>query len=554
MTFDLHPSRWVALIAAFALFFIVLSGKVRYTTGDSRYALLASQALLEHGNLRLDAYNDRFGLWEWNDGHLWMVYKDATTGHTYYDYPVGTPIFAAPFVALGRAVGMSPINKNDDSDMQMLIASTLLILIFLLLFRLALLYIGDWPALLFAALFTFGTSLISTLGTALWSQNFEVVFICLILLELATVARGKRENVRGGWLGAFLFAAYLCRPTAAPLIVVVFGYLLWKQRKALPWALGVSGGLFLAFVIWARLEQGMWLPQYYSPGHWKPYGDYMHNLWPVLFGPARGLFSFTPVLVLMFVGFAVAKLRKDALFLAMWVWLILLTVVVVRSKNPWGGWCYGPRFYSEILPGLALVLLMTMEAADNWAMRWRKAYAVSFLSFSLLGIYIHTWQGVYNQAVQDWNGNPNIDESWRIMRWDWRYPQFMASWRQLSKHLKERELSGLVQETMDKVPPGQALLFGDPNPDFKDYFDYWNAKDRLHTGKFVYNTVHDIRAAGYDEFWYAGDIYSKAGNYQFVVWEPPTPDSIMGPSDTLIKAPTPSLGHARIVMPPTTAD
>lgn len=534
-------------MAAFALFFIVLSGNVRYTHGDSRYALLASQALLEHGSLRLDPYTQRFSLWEENNGHLWMIHKNEESGHVYYDYPVGTPIFATPFVALGKAVGLSPINKYDDTDLQMLIAATLIVFIFLLLFRLALLYLPDWGALVFAALFTIGSSLVSTLGTALWSQNFQVIFICLALLELATAAKGKRETVRGGWLGAWLFAAYLCRPTTAPFIVVIFGYLAWRQRKALPWAAGVAAGLLLCFVLWSKLEMGRWLPRYYSPDNWEPYGDYIHNLWPVLFGPARGLFSFTPVLCLMFVGFASARLRKEPLFYMLWAWLALLTVVILRSKNPWAGWCYGPRFYSEILPGLAWILLMVLEAAEGWALRWRRTLGASFLVTSLMGAYIHTWQGLYTQATANWNGAPNIDASWPLVRWDWRYPQFMATNRQTGVRIKEQEVSGPVMEAMGPIPAGGALLFGKPDPEISAFFEYWNRGDRLHTGKLVYNTVPDIREAGHTEFWYMADLYKPLLNRSDVQVDAPPADSVLGPDSVMVAVPGPRLGHGRLL-------
>ncbi len=543
MGFNYHPSRWMALVAALALFFVVLSSKVRYTAGDSRFTLLASQALLEHGSLRLDPYNERFGLWDANDGKLWMIFKDTTTGHSYYDYPVGTPIFATPFVAMGLAVGLSPINKYDDTDMQMLIASTTLVFVFLLLFQLSLLYLGDWEALLFALMFTFGTSLMSTLGTALWSQNFQVIFILLALLELANVLKGKRVQVRGGWLGAWLFAAYLCRPTSAPLIVVVFGYLAWKHRKALPWAAGVSGGLMLLFMLWSRIEMGRMLPRYYSPDNWEPYGDYIHTLWPILLGPARGLFSFTPVLCLLFVGFAFAKLRKEPLFWAIWLWLTLLTVVILRSKNPWGGWCYGPRFYTEILPGLAWLLLMTLEAAEGWALRWRKTLGFVAMATSLMGIYIHTWQGAYSPVTSSWNGEPNIDENWPSVRWDWRYPQFMASYRQIGQHTREREIAGLAQALLAKVPAGGALLMGAPNPDVWGYFDFWNRTDRLHTGKFVFNTLLDVQEAGFKDFWFERALYFELRNRPTLRLDPIPVDSILGPDSVMVAVPNLPLCH-----------
>jgi hypothetical protein len=544
--FQLQPSRLLAILGAIILITVVLASKVRYTHGDSRYSLLASQAFLEQGNFRLDNYGHDWNLSAVNNGKDWMIYYNPAVKHVYYDYPIGTPLFSVPFVAVARALGMVPADMGQDSELQMYIAAFLLAVIFLLLFRLALLYLDEWAALLFATLYVYGTSLASVLGTALWSADFQTLFILLAILEIAEAVRGKREKIRGGWLGFLLFAAYLCKPTSMWLILIVFGYMAWKHRKQLWLTMGVSGGLLLLFMLWSWLEMHTILPRYYLPGNWEPYGDAAANFWPILIGPARGLFSFTPVLLLAFVGWGLKKLRKDPLFWAMWLWLAFQTWMILRSKNPWGGWCYGPRLYVEVLPGMALALLMTLEGVDGLKPRLRNALAGLFLVFSVFGVYVHTWQGLYAPVTNSWNAIPYVDQAWRVVRWDWRYPQFMASHYQLEQRKWENEMAGSVVVLLDQIPEGAALLYGPRTPGITDIMDYWNRHDVLHKGKPVFNASTAIHRAGFKEFWFATDRLEELRMDHRVRIDPPiVQDSIWGPDSVRILSPLPSLGHAR---------
>jgi hypothetical protein len=542
--FQLHPSRWIAILAGLVLFFVVISGKVRYTFGDARYALLESQAILEDGTYRLDDYVNELPLGHAPLGPGWVIFHSEKNGHFYYDYPVGTSVFALPFVAVARAWGMNPASYWDDDQLQIFIAATLLVVVFLLLIRLSLLYLDDWAALVFSLLFVAGTSLMSGMGTALWSFDFETVFLLLGVLELAEVARGKRPKVRGIWFGFLLFAAYLCRPTAMVFILLGFIYLGWKQRKALLPAMVTSAALLGLFVLWSLLEMQVWLPRYYQPGNWKPYGEFFHNLWPIWLGPARGLFSFTPILLLGLLGWAFAKQRKDPLYILMWVWFALHTWMVLKSKTPWGGWCYGPRFYTEILPGLALTLLMTFESLEHVRLRWKQIVGTAFLVFSCFGVYVHTWQGLYTPQTADWNDHPNIDEAWAMVRWDWRYPQFLASPHQLDVRKRENDMAAEVSTLLDQIPANGTLLFGLPDPGTRAVFAHWNRKDVLRKGKPVFNSVMAISKAGYKEFWFKPDLRDFLRTDWRVVIDPPIVDSIMGPDSTMIAAPLPVLCHA----------
>lgn len=501
--YELPVARFALWLAAFLVFAVVMTGRVRYTDGDSRYCLLATTALIEHGNLRLDPYAQELDLTQLNHGHNWMIFRAGKNSHYYYDYPVGTQVFALPFVWIGRQFGMNPLTREDDAAMQMGIAAILCVSIFLLLFRLGNLYLGHWAALLFALAVFLGSTLTSTLGTALWSQNFQTLFTVLALLEIASWEQGKRSKLRGGWLGFLLFAAYLCRPTAAALVVAVIGYVAWRQRKALPWVMGVSGSLFLLFVLWSYLETGMPLPRYYDPTRWNPGKGFWEHLLPLWLGPARGLWSFTPVMFLVFAAWAFRGIRFRPLHLMVWLWLLLHTILLLRSQSPWAGWSFGPRFFTELIPGLALILLLIAERLPHLAPPLRNGLLGSFLVLSGIGTYIHTFQGLNNVETQAWNDNPNIDQNWPLRRWDWRHPQFLASAHQREKLAQETALELQLRQITRRVPDGAHILYGPPDPNIRQCFLRWNARNRFGKRQHLHNSLYALQATGAREFWFS---------------------------------------------------
>ncbi len=503
--FEIPIARWAMWMASFVVFLVVMSGHVRYTEGDSRYALLASTALIEHGSLRLDPYAEELDLTQLNNGHNWMIFYAGGKGHRYYDYPIGTPVFSVPYVFVARLLGMNPLQREDDTSMQIGLAAILCALAFLLLFRLSNLYLGDWAALIFSLAVFFGSTLTSTMGTALWSQDWQTIFMLLIMLELGEWERGKRPQIRGAWLGALLFAAYLCRPTSSALIVPVFAMLAVWQRKALPWAMGVAGGMFAAFVLWSWLEMGTILPRYYDPTKWQSGTEFWAHWLPLWFGPARGVWAFTPVMLLVFGGWAFKKIRFSPLHLVFWVWMVLHTILLARSQSPWGGWSFGPRFFTEIIPGMALVLLLMADQLASLKPRLRNAIVVFFVGMSGFGIYVHTLQGLNNTETMAWNDSPNIDQHWKDRRWDWRHPQFLASWFQRTDLIVERGLAMVTEQALKRMPDGAALLLGSPDPIARDCFARWNRQNRFGRHQMVYNSLHALQQDGHKEFYFSPD-------------------------------------------------
>jgi hypothetical protein len=101
-----------------------------------------------------------------------------------------------------------------------------------------------------------------------------------------------------------------------------------------------------------------------------------------------------------------------------------------------GGHCFGPRYLTDVFPACILItILLWSHASKTLSHRPRNVLMTIFCFFSIISIFINTYQGLYNPATAQWNVATSTYKSPDYL-FDWKYPQFMAT----PKLLKEREL------------------------------------------------------------------------------------------------------------------
>lgn len=243
------------LIAIAAIILIACFTQTRNTGSDPRGTLLVTEQILLHGTVKLDAYNA-----EALQDFAHMIYRK--NNHSYYYFPIGSSLASIPFIAAAQALDVD-IFKSEGT-LQIIIACFTTVFTFILLIKLAQLFLDRSSALLIAGVFLFGSAWISTTLTALWSHNFATLFALLSIYLFARIIRHNQAAL-WPWLAICLFAAYLCRPTLSllsPMLLLA----LFTQRPAL----AIRSGLLLAsllalFITWSQYEFSQLLPDYYSP-------------------------------------------------------------------------------------------------------------------------------------------------------------------------------------------------------------------------------------------------------------------------------------------------
>ncbi len=430
-----------------AVVVLVLAARVDYTGSDSLGSLLVSQSVLDHGTLRLDAYGENVV--------RYANVLEAKGGHVYYYPPLGTSLFAIPYVAGLNALGWRM--PEHDRLAQRWLAAGLAVAILVLLFAIARVWLPFWPSVLLAGAFWAGTSYASTMATALWSHDLAAV------VALAALWHVLRASETGGAvhalvLGVLLFSAYLCRPTLALLAPTLILFVAARDLRG-----AIRTGLVVALLLagfsllsWA--EFGEPLPGYYMPKRLDG-GSWSTAAFGNLFSPARGLFVYSPFLLLplLMPGTTREALRGRGPVAILLVWPVLHWIAVSSFPHWWGGYSYGPRFMADVLP--ALYVFFVVFAARVLS----RSRPTAWLMVALLawGVFVHAVQGLYNPYTAYWNTMPSIDEAPERL-FDWSDPPFLqtsASWDARAERLDRAAVRAALAAYDATIPVGERVPF-----------------------------------------------------------------------------------------------
>ena len=427
------------LTLSVALFAVAFYARNKYSNSDPLGCLLTSQAIIEQGTIRLDAYEDT--LVEHRNLYGGRIIRRHD--HWYYYFPLGTCLYSTPFVWVANSAGMdmSHVVSNapvDDFALQNVIAALSVAVCTALIYGVCRCFFAPAYSAGFSLAFSLGSPIMSTMGTALWSLNFEVLFLLLSTLLLVRDQQQK-GNLNTYLLGFFMFSAYLCRPTSAIFITLVLLYVL--SDKAFGEFVKLAATLlllFAAFVTFSRLEYQQTLPPYYAPQRIAQSDHFVIALYGNLLSPARGLLVYCPYLLVTIVGIFLGyrSLTRSWLFWLASAWFVLHLIAISRFPHWWGGHSYGPRLLTDVMPAWILLTLLVWEHTGLTAsITLRRATSAIFLGLSLISIAMHTYQGLYNPVTGLWNTSPNID-SYPEYLFDWKYPQFMATPERLQERLE----------------------------------------------------------------------------------------------------------------------
>ncbi|BAF71294.1 glycosyltransferase family 39 protein [Sulfurovum sp. NBC37-1] len=413
-------TKFFLILTSLIIFLIVGLSRNHSVNSDPKGTLLTAQSIIENQTIKLDNYENiqKYG---------YQIYKK--NDHYYYYFPLGSSISSIPFVWVAKYIFSLDMNKtDDDTQVQKIIIAVVAVLIFLFLFKISTFYFNDKISIIIAASFWSATSLSSTLGQGLWSQDFATLYAAIsVYLGLCFIK--DRHRKWWAWLGLALFMAYLTRPTMSLLTISIILFLFFNHQKALAVKVALLvTALLVLFVLFSLHEYNQLLPDYYLPKRLES-----QTFWTALYGnllsPSRGILIFSPFLFIFVLNaktlFTVLKNDKTLIIFASWI--ILHLIIISKFPHWWAGWSYGPRFMIDVLiPIYLLFVILLYEIFKKRSSVYNKLNLI-FLAVTVpLAIYINTYQGLYNPYTKKWNTEPNIDQNPYYL-FDWKYPQFLHS-------------------------------------------------------------------------------------------------------------------------------
>ncbi len=343
------------------------------------------------------------------EGPEYYLVESTTPGRYVNFFGIGAALMALPVYAVMEQ--FIPVLADHLKLMYFTcreIGALLVALSAVLVYLAALALTDRRKALVVALAYGLGTCVWSTCSQGLWQQSPNVFFLALGACLFVRIERSW-------WLAAPCAAAWAmavwCRPTSA--IVVVCGglWLALKDRRALT-AYVLAGLPFAALLV---------LYNYHYLGSPFAFGQvvgartlaasktgspvvWQTPLWQGLLGllasPARGLFVFSPFLLLALPGMVRVwtSARLAALRPLLAASLIILCVEA-KHFDWWGGWSFGYRHVLDITVFLSLLLIPTLESFWN-KNAFRALFGVTLLwsvAVQIIGVSLYDVTGWDNR-------------------------------------------------------------------------------------------------------------------------------------------------------------
>jgi len=346
-------SRAIAIILLGVVVAVAyLGNNATLGSGDTRPARHLPVSILIDGDFYLDEFSSEY---EVTGRHAVRLVR----GHLVSSYPVGAPILALPFYVPPLLLGL----QRDRPTLETLekISATGIVMLsatFVLLFLLRLTTPG--ASLVITAVYALGTSSFSVSSQALWQHGPGQLAVAASLYCLVRGSETRYWLALAGFPMAF---AALCRPTNVLLVAPLALYVLVRHPRWFPGlvACGLPVGFF---ILWYNLSYlGTAFYSQFEPGRdelWRT--PFWEGLAGLLISPGRGLFVYSPILLLSILGFARSWRARTGdnigFALLRYSSVGVLCVVLAHSRwwSWWGGLCYGPRLLADTLPVFCLAL------------------------------------------------------------------------------------------------------------------------------------------------------------------------------------------------------
>ena len=417
------------MLLGFGMLVVYLTNGREIPSTDAVPARYLPLALLRGDGLVLDRFRKlpAFAPTPGAGGQALPYYVTLKGGHLVSIYPPGVPLLAVPCYA-PQVWFLDHFRPGWEGDAKRLqryvgkmakhtaaaVAALAAVALFQVLRRLGL---GSWalPATLTPAL-----------GSNLWAEASQTLLqhgpaVLALTLSMLLLLSGRLPAWRLCLAGATTAALVCCRPADILFTATIALWVVRYHFRKLAWFLilpVLAGGALIAFNfrVFGLL----------AGGYQEDFGGSVWTIWSAnvssgaagtLLSPNRGLFVFWPwvALALGLTPLAVPGRLSGRSVVAWLLWALVPYFLMLSSyAGWWGGWCFGPRFWTDAVPLFAVLLGFGLAWAWSRSRVLVAAFAVTItvsVAFQLIGALCYP---------SSWNRSPrNVDHDPKRL-WDWR--------------------------------------------------------------------------------------------------------------------------------------
>jgi hypothetical protein len=365
-------SHWVVPHAPLVLF---LAAALTFATqlnrrpqGDTFPNVYTAVAIVHDGTVKLDGV---VHVIEAKAGENPYQLETGTDGHTYSHFPLAPSLLALPAAGLLAAAWVEP----EDFTAYMaagavtaaLVSAAAVALLYVLLTRLT----SRVRAAMLAILFGWGTMVWPVAGQSLWQHG-----PALLALVGALLAIVDRRYAAAGFALAAMVAFRPSLAVAAAGVALLVPLAASGRLRACAWLLAGAAPVVIAAVTTNRATFGCFSCTGYDAGFRSGdgfTGSFLEGFSGNLLSPGRGLFVYTPVLLVALAGAWLG--RRQPLYACAALAVAAHVVLTSFWYEWWGGEAFGPRQLLDVLP---LLVVLLVPAVERWgsAPPFRRLFAV----------------------------------------------------------------------------------------------------------------------------------------------------------------------------------
>jgi hypothetical protein len=408
------PHKATLLLIFVSLLAIYNSNLHTIFSGDSKPAkVLPLSILLAH-----DVYLDWFApnVLQGSNGNGTHIYAIVhRRGHWVSVFPIVTPILITPlYIPLAYYLTRSHLSLDSYQFQRLLdvmekLSASIITSLSAVFLYLCLVRLTDRRSVALGLTFIYAlaseTWVISS--QALWAHGMTELLIGLALW-LLLIAETNPAALFGVGLALSLNTAN--RPANVILGVLLSLYVL-RAHGWQSWRFFVPPALIAPLYLWYNFHfLGMLSGETMDGGFSTPLAV---GLAGVLFSPSRGLFIYTPWVLFSCWGiiavFAASRERTLYRYLALAV--IGETIVYAKYYYWWGGWCFGPRYFADLMPILTILLIPIFKPLMQRSVLKYIFISLVTLSFGVqvVGAYFRFNLEIHPNQLWSWRDSQLVD-------------------------------------------------------------------------------------------------------------------------------------------------
>lgn len=444
MTAPLRVRRAVAVFYCAAM---LLFSSGRLASSDAAEQLKVALLLAETGSVSVDPRAAADGT------ESWII---APNGRRYQVHDIGNVLLMLPGAAVAARLSARPVEQMlvDPPVLARVLGALMCTgLAALAATWMFTLLAGTMPvrqAFWLSLLFPFATIFIAYARSA-WDVLGACTFFAGALRYSADALRGSRPGralaLAAGALGLACMFRYSLLPFFGPVLL----YLMWRLRGQLSHAslFAVAAVLVMTLspsLIYNLVRTGeFWRPATAAAalleGQNRMNGEVAGGAFGLLFSPNRGLFVFSPLLLLVFAVPLVWRQIDPSrrVILVAYGFGAAAYLLLVGSLQNWATFGWGPRYLVPVLP------LIFLASASSYVNLWSRARR------KLMVLACASWLLAVPPSLVNWHlATTAFTDAARPH--DWRPVQQLAAWKALLMGIRGEDLpvpAGAARSTLE---------------------------------------------------------------------------------------------------------